>query len=460
MRAISGLVMGVFIAGLALAQGGEPSLEDLEQMGGELNSVPVTEPIDSGSPAVDPGIPAAPLPAVTPASNAPVGEEIDLRTHVKKVSEPNLFAGAAPVPGTLRALAMGEAPEEYEVQEGDNLYDICDQLLDEPDYWPKLWSLNPSIANPHFVYPGLKLKFYAGDTENPPFLRVVTEDEILPVNKGGLVESELVREDISGMLMRSELPESMQVINANELGPVPGIEDMFIVSGNLGAPVSETKVLIPAFIVKEEFTVLGTVIGGASGSYLLDDGNTAIVDEEDDNSLKLGSSYTIVREVEKIQNELRNEFVGYRYEYIAQIKITEHSDKLSKGRINLNRLGVQPGDQIVAYRSVKRSVPMAPMTFSKGAGQEVVAFTEPYMELGGRGGIVFIDQAGGKLQEGASYRLAQNVKNSASEFIRDDLPDTDQRVGDVYIIDTTGAAAVGFITHDVFELRLGDRVQP
>ena len=43
------------------------------------------------------------------------------------------------MPGTLRVLSEEEAPEEYIVEPGDTLFDICDQLLDEGSYWPKLW---------------------------------------------------------------------------------------------------------------------------------------------------------------------------------------------------------------------------------------------------------------------------------------------------------------------------------
>ena len=54
---------------------------------------------------------------------------------------------------------------------------ICDQLLDDPEYWPKLWSLNPYIRNPHFIWPGMRLRFYSGDVDAPPILTVVKVEE-------------------------------------------------------------------------------------------------------------------------------------------------------------------------------------------------------------------------------------------------------------------------------------------
>lgn len=471
MRALAKIAASIVLltTPFALAQEEQPSLEDLEEMGTELDQAPAPAPALNavGASAVDLGVPppapAASTPSVTPSepSSPALGglQEIDIRTKVKKVSEPNLFAGAPPVPGTLRNLAMGEAPEEYEVQEGDNLFDICDQLLDEADYWPKLWSLNPGIANPHFIYPGMKLHFYAGDAENPPFLRVVTEDEIMPINKGGLIESELVKEDISGMLMRSEIPENMQVLSSSELASIPEIDEMFVLAGNARTGNEDTNLLIPAFVTQDRFPVLGTVIGGTSGAYLVDKNGEVIVDEESDGSLQVGTSYSIVRDAGPIYTETGNDFVGYRYEFIAQIKLKEKNEENVRGRVLFNRLGVQPGDLLIAFRSVKRTIPAALPAASKGAGQQIVAFTEPYMQIGGRGGYAYIDQKAGKLQEGGLYRVTQNVRTSASAFIRSQLPDTFQKSGTVYIIDSSGSAALGFIAQDVFELRLGDVLQ-
>jgi len=42
----------------------------------------------------------------------------------------------------------------YVVEEGDTLWDICDQFFDDPHFWPTLWAFNPQITNPHWIYPG------------------------------------------------------------------------------------------------------------------------------------------------------------------------------------------------------------------------------------------------------------------------------------------------------------------
>jgi hypothetical protein len=56
-----------------------------------------------------------------------------------------------------------DAPEEYIVKPGDTLWELSERFLNNPWYWPKLWSYNPQLDNPNWIRPGTRLKFYPGD---------------------------------------------------------------------------------------------------------------------------------------------------------------------------------------------------------------------------------------------------------------------------------------------------------
>jgi hypothetical protein len=48
----------------------------------------------------------------------------------------------------------GEVPDTHLVRRGDTLWGLCDFYFQNPYQWPRLWSYNPQIKNPHWIYPG------------------------------------------------------------------------------------------------------------------------------------------------------------------------------------------------------------------------------------------------------------------------------------------------------------------
>jgi hypothetical protein len=50
------------------------------------------------------------------------------------------------------------APDIHLVRRGDTLWDLCNRYYQNPWAWPKVWSYNPQIANPHWIYPGDQLR--------------------------------------------------------------------------------------------------------------------------------------------------------------------------------------------------------------------------------------------------------------------------------------------------------------
>ena len=62
-----------------------------------------------------------------------------------------------------------DAPKTYVVKKGDTLWDISAIFLNEPWLWPKLWRINPEIANPHLIYPGDQLRLVF-DANGEPML--------------------------------------------------------------------------------------------------------------------------------------------------------------------------------------------------------------------------------------------------------------------------------------------------
>lgn len=63
--------------------------------------------------------------------------------------------GSAGIIGPQRPL---EVPAIHVVRRGDTLWDLCNSYYSNPWGWPKVWSYNPQIVNPHWIYPGDQLR--------------------------------------------------------------------------------------------------------------------------------------------------------------------------------------------------------------------------------------------------------------------------------------------------------------
>lgn len=58
-----------------------------------------------------------------------------------------------------------DMPEVYTVKEGDTLWDITQSYYGDPYRWPQVWSYNPDITNPHWIYPDLEVRLRPGDED-------------------------------------------------------------------------------------------------------------------------------------------------------------------------------------------------------------------------------------------------------------------------------------------------------
>lgn len=78
-----------------------------------------------------------------------------------------LFSGTALAQRILMSKdKRPQVPQEYLVEKGDTLWDVCDYYFGEPRKWPTIWALNPHITNPHWIYPGDILRLSAPTAVN------------------------------------------------------------------------------------------------------------------------------------------------------------------------------------------------------------------------------------------------------------------------------------------------------
>ncbi|MBK7842189.1 MAG: LysM peptidoglycan-binding domain-containing protein [Bdellovibrionales bacterium] len=82
------------------------------------------------------------------------------------------YNSEATSPEQWKVIVGNRESEIYPIQKGDNLWEISKTLFSDGYFWPKVWSINSSISNPHLIEPGRKIRFVPGDDSQAPAFNV------------------------------------------------------------------------------------------------------------------------------------------------------------------------------------------------------------------------------------------------------------------------------------------------
>jgi hypothetical protein len=137
---------------------------------------------DSGGSGGEPGAGAAPnvtvvqvpAPAAAPAAPAwnpdnHLPSSSRTSSDTSRAADGFDFGGrggaGGPVHGNSNGTYVVEGsyvPEAHSVRRGDTLWDISQHYFQNSYFWPRVWSLNPQVQNPHWIYPGDRIKLRDG----------------------------------------------------------------------------------------------------------------------------------------------------------------------------------------------------------------------------------------------------------------------------------------------------------
>ena len=389
---------------------------------------------------------------------ANAGEQVDLNPEEEAAStlmeyagipQPNAFSGVPPIPGSRKNLAVGEAPQHYTIESGDTLYDICDQLLGEPDYWPKLWALNSVIKNPHFIYPNFVLQFFPGDASSPPSIRVVNIEELTP--KGAVEGETLVTESVEG-LFKVEQESDLELLNPEDIVVPPEIRELFDESETFDYGKASV-VQLPGIIFENKVDYVGEVLGSIEGSLSIQDIAVGYVEG---NLLEEGKTYTVLRYRGKVRTG--SSFYGYRYDFISTITVRGFTGErgIAKADVFNSVTLTEVGDLIVEYLSRSRKVTEVGVEASD-VDASIVSLTYNGQTIGAIGDFAFlaVDDGSGAAKH-QLLKIYKNVDTKRGFSLRN--VDDPHEIGTLQIIDISEQGAIGYIIETNREIYLGDRV--
>ncbi len=151
-------------------------------------------------------------------------------------------------------------------EEGDTLFDLASRYLGDELMWPLLWSYNPQVTNPHWIYPG-DIVFLGPET-----------------NEAGV---STLFENATGRLF-----------------PLGG------------------------FYTSEEIDVLGSVVYADTGRWLLSEYDTVYLNFENIEDARVGEHYAINRVTGRVYNA-DDELLGVKYLVMGTVQVTRENAETS-----------------------------------------------------------------------------------------------------------------------------------
>lgn len=352
-----------------------------------------------------------------------------------------------PPEGTAPAAAAGQGavppPDTYTVRPGDTLWDLSGRFLNNPWYWPKVWSFNPDITNPHWIDPGQLLRFYPSAEEAPA--RVEPVEEEAPVAEG---------------------PRELKDFSKGELtGPSELLDDDAVaVSGpyKIGyVPPRSTTARHETFITRRELEESGELVGAFEEKLMLSTTDQTYARFKRSVTVKKGEAYVIYRTERKIVHPLTHETFGYQTVVVGAGRVTEVSDKAVKLTITQTFEPIERGALLGPWterfvKQVARRPNTATLTGAIiGAQQEILT------QLGEHH-VVFLDKGKNDgVVEGNVFKVVRSGNPyggpMASAEWDDNLPK--EVIGDLLVIDVKDHGSTALVTRSLVELYVGDRIE-
>jgi hypothetical protein len=383
------------------------------------------------SPA-NPGEQAAPRAAHSPiVTNAPSGADGNSAGQ-------HGTNGILPDDGQL---AFEQVPDIHLVRHGDTLWDLCNHYYQNPWAWPKVWSYNPQITNPHWIYPGDQVRLTSATGGASPL-------------------------SLAGNRKSSTIGGAGALVNRR---PMVGKDTIFLRDqGYLGDPSRD---------------VWGELIGSDEEQMMLAAGNHVVLQLRPGVTLAKGQELTVfnsVRQPEKVvgARKLPGEIVAVRGTVrvidfnpdtrMARALLTESVDVVERGaKIGPvgRRFDVVPAQKTNARVAARVLTSIYPNVYIAG---DQIAFLDRGSDDGlNQGSRLFVIRKGdswqASLTTSAPMQRRRMLINSPEEAGDEDTPtrsDTDRfpedTIAELRVLRTEKYSSIALVTASKRELVSGD----
>ncbi len=386
--------------------------------------------------------------ATGPETSAPGGLAIERAPAVRLEGSATAAPGQGAVP----------PPDTYTIRPGDTLWDLSGRFLNNPWYWPKVWSFNPDITNPHWIEPGNVLKFYPSAEEAP--IRV---------------EPAQPTDAVAAVVTGPEVAEEPEVVAPKELedlsrgdirGPtLVGDGDEVLVAGpyKIGfAPAKTVMARRDAFVTPREVEGSGSLVAAHNERLMLSTNDQAYARFKSTADVVPGETYVIYKTERPIHHPITKELIGYQSSILGTAKAVKVDDKAVTVVIKQALDAIERGALLGPWTErLLRPVTQRPNT--RDVSGRILGAPIDILTMLGEQHVVFLDKGKADgVEEGNVFRVVRSGDLSGHEDhdgLKWDPSLPTEVVGDLMVIDVKETTSSALVTRSLTELAIGDRVE-
>ncbi|QXE92495.1 LysM peptidoglycan-binding domain-containing protein [Geomonas subterranea] len=206
--------------------------------------------------------------------------------------------------------AAQEQPTIYTIVPGDTLWGLSQRFLKDPYYWPNVWANNQAVGNPHFIYPGQKVRIYSDRIEIEPAPGSAPQPQA-PIPQELREEAQPVTFTVNGsegFLIENGLKPSGTVISLHQNREMAGTDDIV-------------------------YTDIGRIQGGNPGDR-----------------------YQIYKKIGPVSHPVTNVILGQQVMPLGELQLSELEEKASKAIVTKSFQEISAGSFLLPYQERKLTI--------------------------------------------------------------------------------------------------------
>lgn len=239
---------------------------------------------------------------------------------------------------------MKESEGVHIVKQGDTLWGISSDILKDPFKWPKLWEMNPHIANPHWIYPGQSIHLYL-----PEGLSGEKPKEVVVGEKA----EEVVTEEKPEEKVVEGTPEEGVVVTEMKKEELPPIEEIREATVETKPMEKKFEVFPEAksigFISDINFKGIGIILDSLHGNRLMSQGDIAYLTFKTSKPITIGEKFTVFRSSEIVKHPITGQKIARKYNVIGSIQVIDQHGNFFMGKVLESSDAIIKGDMIQPY---------------------------------------------------------------------------------------------------------------